>query len=136
MRLLTLGLGLLLASLAVGSAWVHEGEVVTLTTWDAGDHARRSRLWIVEVDGAPYLRADLPGARWLSRLRKRPQVEVQRDGARARYQAVPVDDPAVREAVAQAMAAKYGLLDDLLGVVRDEDDAQAVRLDPIPDGVK
>jgi hypothetical protein len=137
MRKLTLCIGLLLAALAVGSAWVHEGEVVTLTTWDAGDHPRRSRLWIVEVDGAPYLRADLPGASWLARLRARPQVEVQRNGERARYQAVPVDDPAVREAVARAMAAKYGLLDELLGaVVRDDGRAQPVRLDAVPDDTK
>jgi hypothetical protein len=132
MRQLTLCIGLALAALALGSAWVHEGEVVTLTTWDSGDHACRSRLWIVEVDGRPYLRADLPGARWVERLRSRPVVEVQRDGTRERYEAVPVDDAAVREAVADAMAAKYGLLDDLLGaLLRDESEVLPVRLDPV-----
>jgi hypothetical protein len=131
MRQLTLCIGLALAALAVGSAWVHEGEVVTLTTWDAGNHARRSRLWIVEVEGQRYLRADRPGGRWVERLRARPVVELQRDGARERYEAVPVDDGAVREAVAEAMAAKYGILDDLVGALRDDEHALPVRLDPI-----
>lgn len=131
MRQLTLCIGLLLAVLAVGSAWVHEGEVVTLTTWDAEQHPRRSRLWIVEVDGARYLRADLPGARWVTRLRARPMVELQRDGTRERCQAVPVEDAAVRDAVAKAMAEKYGVLDDVLGAIRDDDDTLPVRLDPI-----
>ena len=131
MRQLTLCIGLVLAALAVGSAWLREGEVVTLTTWDAGEHARRSRLWIVEVDGRRYLRADLPGARWVERLRARPVVELQRDGTRERYRAVPVDDDALREAVGVAMAAKYGLVDDLVGALRDDDRALPVRLDPI-----
>ena len=131
MRQLTLCIGLALAALAVGSAWLREGEVVTLTTWDAGEHARQSRLWIVEVDGRRYLRADLPGARWVERLRARPEVELQRDGSRERYRAVPVDDDAVREAVGVAMGAKYGLVDDLVGALRDDDHALPVRLDPI-----
>jgi hypothetical protein len=43
-----------------------------------------------------------------------------------------VDDAAVREAVADAMAAKYGLLDDLLGaLLRDESEVLPVRLDPV-----
>ena len=133
LRQVALCIGLALAVLAVVSSWVHEGEVVTLTTFDAEQHPRRSRLWIVEVDGARYVRADLRGARWVSRLRTRPQVELQRDGVHERCQAVPVDDPAVREAVGNAMEAKYGLLDELLDAVRDDEDTIPVRLDPIAD---
>jgi hypothetical protein len=103
LRQVTLCIGLALAVLALASSWVHEGEVVTLTTFDAEQHPRRSRLWIVEVDGVRYVRADLPGSRWVSRLRARPQVELQRDGVHERCRAVPVDDPGIREAVGTAM---------------------------------
>jgi hypothetical protein len=131
MRQLTLCIGLLLATLALGSAWLREGEVVTLTTFDARHHPRHSRLWIVEVDGVNYLRADFPGARWVARLRARPEVEVQRHGIVERYEAVPVDDSEARAAVDAAMAKKYGLVDELVAAVRDDDRTLPVRLDPI-----
>jgi len=137
LRQVTLCIGLALAVLAVTSSWVHEGEVVTLTTFDAEEHPRRSRLWIVEVDGARYVRSDLPGrARWVERLRARPQVELQRDGVHERCRAVPVDDPSIRDAVGNAMEAKYGLLDELLDAVRDDDDTLPVRLDPIAEAAR
>jgi hypothetical protein len=132
MRQATLVLGLLLAAVVVGVGWIDEPEVVTLTTYDARDHARETDLWIVEIEGKRYLRADLPGVQWLARLRANPEAELQRDGAHERVRAVPVDDPAVRAAVGRAMAAKYGLLDRLVGALRDEGRAVPVLLEPLP----
>ena len=132
MRQLTLVLGLLFATVAIGSRWLEEGEVVQLTTYDARAHGHETELWIVEVDGRLYLRADLPGAGWLDRLRAHPEAELQRDGTRERVRAVPVDDPALRDAVGRAMAVKYGLVDRLLGAIRNEERAVAVLLEPIP----
>jgi hypothetical protein len=133
MRQLILILGLLLAVVAIGSGWVDEGEVVQLTTFDARDHAHETDLWIVDIDGLRYVRADLPGADWLERLRAHPEAELRRDGSEERVRAAPVDDPAVRAAVERAMAAKYGLLDRFVGVIRDEAKAVSVRIEPIPE---
>jgi hypothetical protein len=131
MRQLTLILGLLLACVAVGSAWVDEGEVVELTTFDEQDRPHETELWIVDVDGRRYLRADLPGAEWLARLRARPEAELRRNDARERVRALPVEDAAVRESVERAMAEKYGILDRLVGVVRDEDRVVAVAVESL-----
>jgi hypothetical protein len=131
MRQLILILGLLLATVAIASSWVDEGEVVQLTTFDAGDREHETDLWIVDVDGRLYVRADLPGADWLERLRAKPEAELRRNGDHERVRAAPVDDPEVRAAVERAMAAKYGLLDRLVGVIRDEAKAVTVRIEPI-----
>lgn len=131
MRQLTLILGILLACVAVGSAWIDEGEVVELTTFDARDHPHATELWIVDVGGRRFLRADLPGAAWLARLRARPEGELRRDDQSLRVRALPVEDAAVREAVERAMAEKYGLLDRLVGVLRDDDRAVPVVVEPL-----
>ena len=135
MRQLTLVLGLVLALIAIGSGWlgwIDEGEVVQLTTYDARAHGHQTDLWIVDVDGRLYLRADLPGADWLARLRANPEAELRRDGTHERVRAAPVDDPAVRSAVARAMAAKYGVVDRLVGALRDDDETVPVLLEPVP----
>jgi hypothetical protein len=132
MRQLTLILGLLLAVVAIGSGWIDEGEVVQLTTYDARTHGHETDLWIVDVDGRLYLRADLPGAEWLERLRANPEAELRRDGTHERVRAAPVDDPAVRGAVDRAMAAKYGLVDRLVGAIRNDDKTIPVLLEKIP----
>jgi hypothetical protein len=131
-RQLTLILGLLLAVVAIGSGWIDEGEVVQLTTFDDADRGHETDLWIVDVDGRTYLRADLPGAEWLARLRANPEAELRRDGGRERVRAAVVEDPELRSAVERAMAEKYGLADRLVGVIRDEAKAVPVLLEPIP----
>ncbi len=132
MRQIILILGILLAAVALVSAWIDEGEVVQLTTYDDRKHEHETDLWIVDVDGRSYVRADLPGADWLERLRENPEAQLRRGGAEARVTAHPVEDPALREAVAQAMAEKYGLVDELIGAIRDDDEAVAVALEPSP----
>lgn len=132
MRQIILVLGILLAVVAIGAAWIDEGEVVQLTTYDARAHPHETDLWIVDVDGRRYVRSDLPGADWLERLGANPEVELERDGAKERARARPVDDPAIREAVARAMAEKYGFLEQLTGVLRNEQVVVPVILEPIP----
>ncbi len=132
MRQIILVLGILLAAVAIGSAWIDEGEVVQLTTYDARAHPHETDLWIVDVDGRRYVRSDLPGADWLERLSANPEVLLQRDSVKEHVMARPVDDPAIREAVDRAMAEKYGFLDRLTDILRDEDVVVPVLLEPIP----
>lgn len=132
LRLIVLTLGILIAIVALGAGAIDEGEVVQLTTWDARAHAHETDLWIVDIDGQRYLRADRPGADWLERLRAHPEVRLRRDDTEERLSARPVEDPAVRAEVARAMARKYGFVDDLVGILRSDDAAVAVILEPIP----
>lgn len=131
---------LLLAGLTVGlvvfvtAFGIDEGEVVNLSTVDAGGAQFETQLWIIEQDGHLYLRAGRPAARWLARLRAHPEVKIERDGSTSAYRAVPVDDPATREAVNGAMAEKYGQADRLIARIFDRSQAVPIRLEPLGPG--
>lgn len=131
MRAILLAAAVLVAVVVVVVSFgVDEGEVVTLTTRDASGARFDTQLWIVEIDGAAWLRAGRPKAQWLGRLRANPKVEVKRGEEAALYTAVPVDEPAARERVNAAMAAKYGRADGLIDRVFDRGRSVPVRLDP------
>ncbi len=111
--------------------WVEEGEVATLVTFDSGEHAVHSDLWIVDVEGRTYVRAADSETDWLERLLGRPEAQLQRNGAVSRVRAVPLDDPAVREVVNGAMRRKYGSVDRVVGWVRDRSRCVPVWLEPL-----
>jgi hypothetical protein len=118
----------LLAILVVALA-LPKGEVVTLETTDANGRPHDSVLWIVEIDGVEYLRSGRPDSHWLARLREHPGAALVRDGTRRAYLAEPVDDPAVRRAVNEAMARKYGIADALVRSAVDVERSVPVRLE-------
>jgi hypothetical protein len=118
-------------ALVVGALVLREGEVATLTTLDAAGRPLESELWIVEPEGALFLRAGSEHEHWLEHVRAAPEAVLERAGRERRVRAVPSDDPQVRAAVNRAMAEKYGLLDRLWGALRDPSRSVPVRLDPI-----
>lgn len=130
MRLLVLAVGFLVAAVVVGSLLLDEGEVVTLVSHDAQGAEYETALWIVEWDGALWLRAGSPRTQWLERLRVHPEVELRRAGETHSYRAVVRDDPATKQGVDAAMAAKYGFADRMWGRIADHGDAVPVRLEP------
>ena len=127
-------LAALLAIAAIFVATIYlaseSGEVVTLTTYDGAGAPHASRLWVVDDAGRQWLRAGLRTNSWYGRLVARPDVEVRRGNETRAYQAVPVDTPAARDRIHELMAAKYGLADRYIGLVRDGTGSVAVRLDP------
>jgi len=122
---------LVVAAVVVGSLAVPMGEFVELGTVDADGNGYRSEVWMVEVDGVPYLRSGWPDSHWLDRLRATPRVEIERDGHTRLYRAVVVDDATVRDAVNRAMAAKYGVADWLIRRAVDMEASVPVRLEPV-----
>lgn len=130
-RALLLAVGIGIAGLVLVLLWVDEGEVVTLTTWDAEGEPHETQLWIVELEGVAYLRAGSRNARWLERARAHPRVELLRGGSRIAYRALPVDDPASRQAVNQAMARKYAGPNRAWAWLYQGHDAIPVRLEPL-----
>jgi hypothetical protein len=95
-------------------ALVESAEVVVLETRDAGGAAHETRLWVVDHDGAAWLRTGDPTSPWLARLRARPEVAVTRQGARREYRAVVVEEPAARERINALTLEKYGWRESLL----------------------
>lgn len=114
--------------LAVFVASHYGGERVTLRTEDAAGEGHATPLWVVELDGTLFLRAGDRASGWVERLRAEPGVELRRGGTWRRYRAELV--PERTEAVSARMAAKYGLADRLVGLIRDPARSVAVRLEP------
>ena len=137
-KLRLVGLVLLaVIALFVGSILVasEQGEeIVTLTTFEADGSAAETRLWVVESEGAAWLRAGVPTSGWLLRIEQSPVVEVERAGRKGRYRAVPVREPGARDRIHALMRAKYGLADRWISLIRDSAGSVAVRLEPSVEG--
>lgn len=131
MRIALLTTGLLAGLVVLLSAFVlDEGEVVTLTTASPSGVRYETSLWVVEDAGSLWLRSGLPDAHWLERLRLQPEITVARHGKPVAYQAVPVDDAAVRARVNEAMAVKYGAAAHFVAQLVALERSVPIRLDP------
>jgi hypothetical protein len=90
------------------------GEVVpvaVLHTRDATGEWIATKLWVVDYDGEPWVRVARPGRKWFRRLQVDPRVELERDGVRARYNAIPHFDADTRLVIDAAFAEQNGLID-------------------------
>jgi hypothetical protein len=131
MRKLGIALGALLVVVALFFGLVfgasESGEVVVLRTSDDAGAVRETRLWVVEDQGAEWLRAGNPEVGWFVRLRARPEVEVERAGLARRVRAVPV--PEARDRINDLMQAKYGWADSVVCLLASREIKIPVRLD-------
>jgi len=118
--LFLLGLGTYLAG--------ERTEVVVLRTHDEAGAPYDTKMWIADVNGAPYLRIGRAGRSWGERLKTHPDVELIRAGATIPCTASLVTDDALHRAIDDAFALKYGWVDWWYGVVLRRD-AIPVRLD-------
>jgi hypothetical protein len=108
--------------LAIGTYWAGEQtEVAVLRTLDAGGAAHDTKLWVVDVDGTPWVRVARPERSWLLRLRENPEVELIRAGVALRYFARPDASAPTRAAVDRAFREKYGWVDWWYGLVLREE---------------
>ena len=78
MRGLMIGVASLAVVLVFASLAVDEGEVVHLRTVGSDGLEEEADLWIVDLDGVPHLRANSRNASWLTELRVKPEVRLQR----------------------------------------------------------
>ena len=126
---LLLAIVVLLAGFA-GAIYVasNHGEVVALTTRDAKGADFTTPLWVVDEQGAQYLRAGNRDSSWCDRIRGDAAVTVERGGKTARYQAVFA--PEMTPQIEKLMAEKYGWADQLIGVIRRPGASVAIRLQP------
>jgi hypothetical protein len=106
----------LVAILALGTYLAGERtEVVVLRTFDAEGAPHETKMWVVDRDGAPWVRVANPERDWYRRLQADPRVELVRGGRVLALRAEPDPSPATRAAVDAAFAAKYGLTDAWYG---------------------
>ena len=132
-------LALLLVGIAVVgfATWLsgEVNEVAVLRTFDASGVPHDTKLWVIEVGGAPWVRVAHPNRDWYQRLLTEPRVELVRGGHSEPRVARPSHDDTVRRAVDEAFAAKYGPVDVLYGVLVRRD-AVPIRLEPIGEEVE
>jgi hypothetical protein len=123
---LLVALGIVVIGLEMIAA--ESGEVVVLQTNDEAGKPKETRLWVVDEDGKQWLRAGNPQSSWLLDIQRDPIVQLERDGQRAIYTAVP--EAAARERLNPLFAEKYGWADAYIGALFGRDDATPIRLDP------
>lgn len=126
-------LGVLVATvLALALFYVvlaESGEVVVLETRDASG-AHETRLWVVDHEGAAWLRTGDPASPWLARLRANPEVAVTRNRERRAFRAIVVDDPVTRERINALVLDKYGWRESVLRAMgMGPDSTTPIRLD-------
>ncbi len=104
-------------------------EVAELRTFDAAGRPHDTKLWIVDLEGRPWVRIARLGRSWGEQLRANPEVELTRGDVTTLCRAVIVADEAEWRAVDRAFAAKYGWVDWWYGLVLRSEPVP-VRLDP------
>lgn len=133
MKILRILAGIVAVLLLLAGAYfamAESGEVVVLETRDA-DGAHQTRLWVVDHEGAAWLRTGDPKSPWLARLRADPQVAVTRAGERREYRALPIEDAATRDRINALTLEKYGTAEQILrAVMMDPTGVTPIRLEP------
>jgi hypothetical protein len=123
--LLALGVGTWLAG--------EQTEVAVLRSFDGEGAAHETKLWVVDLDGSPWVRVARPERGWFQRIRDRAEVELVRNGVALPYRAIEITDPEMRARVDAAFREKYGLVDWWYGLLLRRD-PRPVRLDPVNAG--
>ena len=133
MRRLMIGVASVVGFFVLMSLVIDEGEVVHLRTVDSKGVEQEADLWVVDLDGVPYLRANSGRVRWLAELRRQPEVRLQRlaGGEWQPYRAVVLDNPRTRARIDSAMEQKYGYVEFLWDLAVDPTGTVPIRLDPV-----
>ncbi len=105
--------------------------VVVLRTRDDAGVVHETKMWIVDHDGAVWVRVADPKRHWYRRLLAPPEVELVRRGETSPRRAHPDPTSPTRLAIDQAFAAKYGLVDFWYGALVRRAPVP-IRLDPRP----
>jgi hypothetical protein len=136
LRAVVLAVGILIGAVVLGGILIPKGEVAMLSTFAENGVEQETAVWVVEGDGLGgaselFLRTG-PETGWLARLRTNPAVELERAGETRAYLAKVEEDAATRARINEAMAAKYGFANRIVGVVIDHEIAVPIRLVPDP----
>lgn len=104
-------------------------EVAVLRTHDDAGVAYETKMWVVDVDGRPYVRIGRSGRGWGERARAHPDVDLIRGDATIPCTVAVVSDPALARRIDEAFAGKYGWVDWWYGIVV-RSHSVPLRLDP------
>jgi hypothetical protein len=94
-------------------------DTVVVVTHDADGAVRERTIWLLVLDGQPYIRTG-SATTWGENALRDPNVALKLDGERIALRAERVTDAALLERIATAFHAKYGLGDTLSGLIRGD----------------
>jgi hypothetical protein len=114
----------LAALLAAGAAhgagfdWApfEQESVIRILTHDEDGDLRDTKIWVVVVDGAGYIRTN--ASRWLENIRRDPEVQIRLGAYDYLMQAREVTDSATTERVEEAFKEKYGFVQRVMSLFR------------------
>ena len=106
---------------------------VDIETRSKAGKAHRTIIWIVERDGAIYVRSYRgPSGRWYREAVADPEVAVHVHGRRVAARAVPATDPTSVEACSEGLRAKYRRSQSLQAMLVDDVLPTTLKLEPAP----
>jgi hypothetical protein len=117
----------LLVFLVQGIA-AESGEVVVVRTQDSTGNPHETRLWVVDDDGASWLRAGTAAAGWLAHIERQPEIEVVRGDETLLVRGVP--EPSRRLRTNELMREKYGWAYAYITFLFSRGDSVPIRLVP------
>lgn len=91
-------------------------KVVVVVTHDEDGDERRTKAWLVTVDGAGYLRTG--ETRWFANLERDPKLELRVAGVAYPMQVQFVHDTELSLKITSALREKYGWEDRVVGWFR------------------
>ena len=107
-------------------AMADAGTVHVLTTDEDGD-ARETRIWMIVVEGRPYIRTSR-SSRWGGNVERDPEIAIRVEDAEYPVRAHFVEGADERARIVAAFEEKYGS-NPILNWIRG-DDPRIMRLDP------
>ena len=114
-------------AIAVDWAAFQDERVIEILTVDPDGDPRETRVWVVVVDGAAWVRTN--DSRWLANLRRDPAVRLRARDRDQAFFAEEVTDPAAKGRVEEAFKAKYGFLQRVMSALRMREPT-VIRLTP------
>jgi hypothetical protein len=93
-----------------------EDWVVEIITLDPDGDRRETKVWIVALDGAGYVRTN--DSRWLANIRRFSDVALRTRGEEQSFHAEVDDDVALYDRVEEAFKEKYGLMQKIMSAMR------------------
>lgn len=121
---------LVLAFAATTLLALEGSEVVVLRTALNRSEPRATRVWIADYDGSPWIESASPEREFYRDILADPNVELQRNGERLKYRAVPVDGREGHELIRSLLRQRYGWADAWIGLLADTSNSIAIRLEP------
>ena len=119
---------MLVLAVAVQMVAAETGEVAVLYVTDAQGTVHETRVWIVDRDGALFIRGGSQAGGWSERAAAHPSVELERDGQRRAYQAMPQASESTRKQINGLFAEKYGWRDAYISYFVADPTRERVRI--------